>query len=656
LGEVIPITLDFESFWSTDFSLSKISFIEYINDPRFETISVSIKVGSGVTNTYFGDEVGPALKAIDWSDAAAIGHNGNEFDFPLLVWKYDCHPKMFVDTLCLARAPRQSHGSMSLDNLIKAYGLRPKDKAVLNATKGKRLVDFTPAEIERMRAYNASDVDNTYDLFKLFAEVDTSNIEDMRDTVKAVQWHKRELLLSDMTARMICYPQLQCDTGLLTKTAQEVQKLKYRQLQELTARLGVLDEEEVRATLASAPKFAAVLEAFGVEVPMKTSPTTGKQTYALAKTDPGFTALLDHDDPWVQSLAAARLGVKSTLLETRLARMGVCATVMNGWMPVPLAYHSATTGRWGGRVWNPQNLPRIRRNKDGNVIPQLTDALRNSLVAPPGHKVVVSDLSGIELRVNHWLWEVASTAALYDKDPQADLYKTFAARLYNILESAVTKDQRQLAKVAQLGLGFGAGAATFQRVAKQMGGITLTLEEAQDVVDKWRATYHSIVAGWYVCGQALHGLRRGAAFGFGNGTCMSLLPDHQILLPSGRKLYYPDLRREVVPGRQTRPGNSEFIYGQGRGQSFINGPRLCENLVQAIARDVIAEHALIIKQKYGHIPALTVHDELVYVVPEDEADEFLVKVNAVMRTPPTWLPGIVLWSEGDIAYSYGAAK
>jgi hypothetical protein len=639
------VTLDMETFWDTHFSLSKISFIEYINDPRFETISVSIKRGNEPTETFFGADVAPALKAIDWQNSIAVGHNANEFDFPLLVWKYDCHPKVFVDTLCLARPSRQSHGSLSLDSLIKAFHLRPKDKAVLNATKGKRLVDFTPEEVARMRAYNASDVDNTYDLFKLFIDFDASNVDDIRDVVRGAQWHKRELMLSDMTARMICYPTLQCDTRLLDRTSAAVQIIKRTQLQELTETLGVLDEEDVRKTLASSAKFAAALEGLGVEVPMKTSPTTGKQTYALAKTDPGFIALSEHDDPRVQSLAAARLGVKSTLLETRLDRMTKCAEAMDGWMPIALGYHAATTGRWGGRIWNPQALPRIDPKN-----PKLTDALRNSLVAPPGYKIVVSDLSGIEMRVNHWLWEVPSTAALYDKDPKADIYLAYAARMYNIPESRVTKAQRQLAKVCQLGLGFGAGHVTFQRVAKMMGGITLTLQEAQDAVDRWRATYPHIVNGWFVCMLALKALLQKGEMTLGNGRCIKTLPGNQILLPSGRKLYYPDLNQVIIDGRRN------FEYGQGRGKSFINGPRACENFVQAIARDVIAEHALLIRNRYGNVPALTVHDELVYVVPEQEADAFLTRINAVMRTPPTWLSGIVLWSEGSVAESYGAAK
>jgi DNA polymerase len=406
----------------------------------------------------------------------------------------------------------------------------------------------------------------------------------------------------------------------------------------------------VAAELHSASKFAKILANLGVDAPMKISKTTGKLTYALAKTDEAFTALLDHDDERVQMMAAARLGVKSTLLQTRLEKMRKCGQLMGGMMPVPLAYHAATTGRWGGRVWNPQNLPRIPRDKAGNIIPKLTNALRQSLRAPKGCKVVVSDLSGIELRVNHYLWGVKSTEELYADDPEADLYKEFAAALFGIPKEQVTKDQRQLAKVAQLGLGFGAGAATFKKVAKLMGGIELDDAEAERVTNAWRMKYVDIVRGWRNCQTMVSAMWSGARY---SPDPRGLVRSEQgvAVLPSGRRLYYPNLRQ--APDDK---GRMQYTYGEGRNTSKVYAGLMDENLVQAIARDVIAEQALQVRNETGRIPATMVHDELVYVVPEAEAADFLNYLNSVMRTPPAWLPGIVLWSEGDIADTYGDAK
>jgi hypothetical protein len=640
-----PITIDFETYWSTDFSLSKINFMEYIMSPEFEVISVAVKIGTAETEVVLGDKVEAYLKGIDWTNAACVAHNGNEFDFPLLVWRYDVHPKLFVDTLALSKARHQSEVGGSLAKLSKHYNLSEKDNTILLNTKGRRLADFDLREIVAMLNYNKGDSDNAYALFREFRTADTEGVDDLRDIARATAWHKTELALCDMTARMIVYPQFVCDIDLLDRTLAEAEDIKDKQLESLLPVLGLLDTDEVRKAMGSANQFAAALEAVGVAPPLKISKTTGKPAYAFAKTDPEMQALMEHDDETVQLLASVRLGVKSTLLETRLAKMSSCAKVMGGSMPVPLAYHSATTGRWGGRVWNPQNLPRINPKKS-----KLTDALRKSLRAPEGYKIVVSDLSGIELRVNHYLWDVDSTRELYESDPEADLYKEFAAALFGIPKEQVTKDQRQLAKVAQLGLGFGAGWSTFQKVAKLMGGITLDAEEAQRVTSTWRTKYSAITYGWKSCQKLIDAMYTGAEYS-PDPRGLVKAGRAKVRLPSGRVLYYPNLRIEVGD-----TGKLQYVYGEGRNRSKVYSGLMDENLVQAIARDVISEQALTVFKRTGLSPALMVHDELVYVVPEHKSQSHLDILNEVMRTPPSWLPGIVLWSEGDIADTYGDAK
>jgi len=634
---MIPVTLDFETFFSKEYSLTKLDFVQYIKDARFEAISVAIKIGDGRTMVYWGEDViREKLQEIDWATHAAVAHNGNEFDFPVLVWKFDCHPALFIDTVCLARPAHQAaYGGVSLAELSETYDLPTKQTHVLHSVMGKRYLDWSLEEMRDFGQYNRTDTDNCHSLFKILAR----------------SAGKNELLLSDMTARMICYPAFEADRPMLQAAMRQVELDKDALLHSVMDALGVLTVDDALKALRSNLKFADVLREYGVEPPMKTSPTTGQQTHAFAKTDPGMVELTEHEDPRIQLLAQARLGSKSTLLETRLARMNAVADAMDGRIPVPLAFHAATTGRWGGRVWNPQNLPRISRDKSGNIIPKPTNALRMSLRAPKGCKVIVADLSGIELRVNHYLWGVHSTAALYAADPKADLYVSFGARMKNKSESDVTKDERQLAKVAQLGLGFGAGAPTFVRVAKNMGGIVLTEQQAQETVAAWRAEYSAIVNGWKKCTTAVSAMRTGATF-CPDPRGLVTTSRGALLLPSGRTLHYP-MMRNVYSEEYSR---NDTWYGWGKYSSRLTGPLLDENIVQAIARDVIGEQALQFKQRTGYIPALMVHDELVYVVPESEAESLLGLLQTIMRTPPSWLPGIVLWSEGDIADSYGEAK
>ena len=114
---------------------------------------------------------------------------------------------------------------------------------------------------------------------------------------------------------------------------------------------------------------------------------------------------------------------------------------------------------------------------------------------------------------------------------------------------------------------------------------------------------------------------------------------------------YPDLRTET-----DEDNRKEFVYGHGRNKARIYAGKIDENIVQHLARCVIADNALDMQRATGLNPALMVHDELVYVVPEDEAQTTLDTVQSIMRTPPTWWPELITWSEGDIAQTYGDAK
>jgi DNA polymerase len=400
--------------------------------------------------------------------------------------------------------------------------------------------------------------------------------------------------------------------------------------------------------MASAAKFGEVLAQRGVEIPMKVSPTNPhKMTPALAKTDEAFIKLQDHEDPVVAAAARIRLEVKSTLLETRLKAFMNAADACNGKIPVPLKYAGAdTTGRWSGEQYNMQNLPRIGPK------PRPSDALRLSLKAPPKHKIIVSDLSGIELRVNMFLWKVPYAMELFKASPdKADLYKYFAANdLYNITEAAVTKEQRQVGKVAHLGLGFGAGGATFQKVAKLMGGVDMSLDEATDVVNKYRSAHVEIKDGWRTFQDNLPKIRQGIESAIDPwGHCIT--EKNAVRLPSGRRIHYPDL----VQQRDDK-SKLEWWYGNGRSKARIYAGKGVENLVQALARDVIAEHAVKMFKATGLRPCLTVHDELVIVVPENSAHELLETLQSIMRSGVSWWPELVTWSEGAVGDTYGECK
>ena len=651
---MIPIYLDFETFWSTEHTLTRMSPTEYVMHPDTEIISVAVKVGNSDTYVLFGEQkIRDHLQSLDWSDAMAIGHNMSGFDSMILAWRMGVKPKMYGCTAAMARSKYSKTGTkvggkfltgVSLKKLAAELKVGAKLDLEATNTKGKHLCDFSEDELAQMEDYNKVDTDLCAAIFKqLYAD-----------------FPKAELLQIDMTTRMLVEPKFLLNYAMVDKALEDVKEEKRRSLLELAHILGIDEfvanhlehgtaiEEQVRTELASAAKFSALLERLGVEAPMKRSPTNPeKMVPALAKTDEAFINLQKHPNPVVAAAACARLEVKSTLLETRLQAFLRAADACDGRLPVPLKYCGAdTTGRWSGEQYNMQNLPRIDPKK-----PKPSDALRMSLKAPKGHKVIVADLSGIELRVNMFLWRVPYAMELFTESPdKADLYRYFAAHdLYNIAEDQVEKNQRQVGKVAHLGLGFGAGGATFQKVAKLMGGIDLTLEEATDVVNKYRDAHGEIVNGWKQFQNNLTNIRQGIASAIDPwGMCQ--VEHEAVRLPSGRRIYYPSLVKEMDNGK------SEWWYGNGRSRARIYAGKGVENLVQALARDVIAEHAVKFFKDTELRPSLAVHDELVYIVPERSAQEHLDHLQGIMRRGVSWWPELVTWSEGDIADCYGEAK
>ena len=634
--------VDLETYWAVGHSLTKMSPIAYCMHPDTEIISCAFKFDDEPTVVIFGEqEIVDYCKQVDWSQYWVVGHNLSGFDAMILSWRLGVKPKLWGCTLAMARPIHAKDIGLSLAKLVAHYGLGEKDATALIATKGKRLCDFTEQEVAEMKIYNAADVDQCAGL--------------LRRLIK--QTRKDEVMLIDMTIRMLVEPQFEVDLNLLNQTLVEESERRRLAMLEAAKAMDVYDvsqtEEEnlknILKVLSSAAKFATFLCAVGVEVPTKISPTTGKEIPALAKTDEDFIALQEHENPVVATAAAARLDAKSTILQTRIqAFIDAAEAHPQNKVPIPLKYYGAdTTGRWSGWGYNPQNLPRVNPYN-----PRPSDALRKSLVAPDGHKVVVADLSGIELRVNHFLWQVPSSMDMFEKDPEkADLYKDFASRLYDVDFDDVTKEQRQVGKVAHLGLGFGAGYKTFQKVAKLMGGVDITEDESQDIVNKWRDSYYEITAGWRTCHKVLPTIMRGATGASVDPWGMVIPTPDGLKTPKGM-IRYPDLRIET----NEDDGRKEFIYGQGRNKARIYAGKIDENIVQHLARCIIADNALTVYRRTGYNPALTVHDELVYVVADNEAERLLEIVQKTMRTSPIWWPELVTWSEGDIAQTYGDAK
>jgi len=645
------VVIDFETRWSSkDYTLSKLTTEQYIRHENFKAFGACIKdYGEDNTTWHSHAELPAAFAAIDWSETAVLAHNA-QFDVAILSWVYGCKPAFIFDSLSMARALRGVEVGNSLAKLAEEFGLPPKGKAVYS-TDG---LDELTHEIEKELAdYCAHDTFLCEEVFKRLVQ----------------GYPAKELRLIDLTLKMFTNPVLQLDKEMLSEAINEEREKRETLLQ----RLGV--EETI---LASNPQFGELLRSLGVEPPIKISKTTGEKALALAKNDALFQALLNADNEDVALLCEARLAVKSTLERTRAQRFLDIA--QRGVLPVPLNYYGAHTGRWSASKGSGLNLQNLKRGS----------FLRKSIMAPEGYTLVVCDLSQIEPRVLAWLADYEDLLNIFRSGQ--DAYAMFGAQMFGIpgLSKELHPDLRQSAKSALLGAGYGLGWASFaaqlltgflgapstrydRAFAKQLGvtsdyiGSFLEWDEnakrlwdiphtctedellihavsAKKIIDKYREAAQPVTQFWQLCQELIQrGLFEGRVY---HHKCLQFEKE-KIFLPNGMTLKYPSLKGNADP-----KGRLQWVYGPN--EKKVYGGALTENIVQAVARCVMTDGMLRIQKEYPCV--LTVHDEVVCLVPEAEEANAKTWVLAQMTMEPKYMPGIPLAAEVGSAKRYGEAK
>ena len=600
------LTIDFETYYSADIGFSKQTTEEYVRDPQFEVIGVAVQVNDGEPEWFTGTMVETAefLRKFDWSSSLALAHNA-VFDGFILSQHFGIRPKGWLDTLSMARALHGTEVGGSLAVLASYYKLGAKGTEVTNA-KGLRRLDFPADQLEKYGEYCKNDVSLTWDLFGAMGK----------------GFPPVEIRLIDLTIRMFTDPVLRLDTGILDKHLEATKATK-------ASMLGGYNRED----LMSNPKFADLLRQQDVEPPMKKSPTTGKQTYALAKNDEAFKALLEHDNPVVQALVAARLGTKSTIEETRTERF--IGIAQRGALPVPLRYYAAHTGRWGGDdKINLQNLQR-------------TSPLKSAIIAPDGYMMIDSDSSQIEARTLAWLAGQDDLVDAFDRGE--DVYKIMASAIYGKAVDDVTKDERFVGKTTILGSGYGMGAIKFRAQLKTFG-VEVTEDEAKRIIDTYRRTYPRIPELWKAASVALASMMGNQITMLGRNDLLKIEGEDGIRLPNGLYIRYPNLRHS----QDESTGKVEIVYDTKKGKAIIPnriyGGKVIENVCQALARIVIGEQMLMVAKKYRVV--MTVHDAIACVVPEEEAERALRYVETCMKHRPIWASELPLNCEAGYGKSY----
>lgn len=612
------VTGDFETFFSKDYSLKlkRYNLSEYIRDPQFKAHCLALKINDGPTQVYYGDEIEDALSKIDWSITAFLAHNV-AFDGFILSHHYDIVPVYYLDTLSMARAVHSNSIRANLDSVATFYKIGNKMPDVLMKTHG--VLDLSPELAKQLGKYCAVDVDLCYEVY-----------ERMRPEISDV-----EMDLISLTVSMFCDPVLLVDIP----RAEAALKQELDDRAALIAKTGMTEKD-----FRSGEKFAVMLRAAGITPPTKPSPTNPKKrTFAFAKNDLELQALLEHPEEPVRLLVAARIAAKSTIEETRAIRF-IQAGKFQRKLPVLLNYFGAHTSRWsGGNKMNLQNLPR-----DGE--------LRKSIIAPEGYQIVWCDSAQIEARVLAWLADHAFLLNLFASGQ--DVYRHQAAAIYRVHFDQVTPAQRFVGKVCTLGLGYGMGVEKFQHTLATgtMGpAVQLPINLCREIVGNYRVTNLQIARLWSTLNDMLGRMVNNIP-----ATMKCLEFNHDFIqLPNQIRLHYPNLEgdwdpieekyrefryytlEEAVKKRMELEHTSKKMYGG----------LLTENLVQALARIIVANQMLEISQRYRVV--LFPHDEVVCIVPNEEVEEAKSFMLKVMGTSPEWGQNIPLNAEAESGVHYG---
>ncbi len=545
---------------------------------------------------------------------------------------------------------------------------RPKNSKLRRATSKTH-----PVEWQRFVAYAGLDIEAMREVNKRLPKWNYQGAE-------LALWH-RDQRINDRGV---------CMDVQLAQAAIEAVDLEQKRLAKRTQ---VMTDGEVQAATQRDAMIKHIVESYGVDLP-----DMQRSTLERRIADP------DLPSP-VKELLAIRLQASTTSTSKYKSLMKGISS--DGRLRGTLQFCGASrTGRWAGRLFQPQNLPRptleqeridegIEALKSGcadllfdNVMELTSSALRGCIMAPAGKKLVVSDLSNIEGRKLAWLageaWKLDAFRR-YDEGTGPDLYKLAYARAFNISHEDVTKYQRQIGKVMELGLGFGGGVAAFltfalvygldleelataalpniprdvQREAKSWYdesvkrkatyGLTERVFIACDSLKRlWRRAHPETCDFWYQLERTVR-----AAITTPKKTLycgyLKVRRDGawlRIQLPSGRALCYPS--PSIEKGNITYMGINSYSRKWQRLKTY--GGKLVENVTQAAARDVLAGNMPLIENA-GYSIVLTVHDEVICEAPD--SDNYTdAALSSLLSTNPTWAPDIPLNAGGFEALHY----
>ena len=693
------IFMDLETYSECDIKRGAYAYAEH---PTTEVLLWGYAIGDAPAKVWdvtrgeaMPHDLHEALGEVMAGEAKTVWHNGFNFDTNVLAQSRDRRTRIriprsaIIDTMHIA----YQHGLPgALGDLCTIYGLG-EDKA--KDRDGKRLVQLfckphrygkndptkvrynrvsRPEDWERFVNYCRLDVEAERELFKRLPRINLTRQERALELLDD-RINQRGMLMDTDLARAAI------------KALEDEAKANRSRTAELTG--GALD-----STTRTAALIAYLKDRFGIE---------------LKNLQKNEVARLIEDDTIPEPMRDL-LRIRLTSAKASVKKYQAILDCVNsdGRLRGCLQFRGASrTGRWSGRLFQPQNLPRQTKDPDDvnkdiddlkagelwmwarDLAGDLAQALRGAIIVPPGKKMVVADYSNIEGRVLAWVagekWKLQAFRD-YDAGTGPDLYKLTYARAFNIDVAKVTKPQRQMGKVLELAMGYGGGVGAFVAFAtgysvhletmadsldgvipsdvyeescdlyewaagqNRLGGLSRKVWIACDSVKRlWRRSNPHIVALWdsaaAACVTAIRepGVKVGIAL---DGAVHAVRKGSwlYIRLPSGRFLCYPSARL----GSKEEGCDLTYMgvnqYTRKWERIKTFAGKLVENTIQAIACDVLAA-ALPRLDANGYEPILTVHDEV--LAEALDTDEFThERMEKLMATNPKWAEGLPLAAAG----------
>lgn len=644
------VVLDFESYYDSEYSLTKMSAWEYIKDSRFEPLGCGLfwvlKSGTKVKEYVVPEKLAVTFSCMqarygqELENLTVVIQNA-KFDALILKETYGILPRFIIDVKHLD-AHQDSKRSHKLKDMALIYGV--KEKGRTEDFKGLHWDTMTIEQRVAIATYCKNDCESEQGIFE--------------QLLPRLSWPEMELWFANHSTRLWLDPKLVFNKSLAKQLYFEMDA----ELEKIIERTG-FSKSAISGNKSIVKLFTSLLPEEDA-LPMK----QGKSELipALAKNDDGCNYLLAHPDPRVANLMEARLAVKSWPNHLkRMLTMGSMSKAAGGLQPVPSNYYGAHTGRSsGGEKINLYNLGGSGRAGTANH--PLIQKMRGLLLADVGYMLALSDSAQIEARVLAWLAGCDKLVKGFAE--KRDIYSEFATELFGVAvrkpkESdalAVKKDleiKRGFGKETILASGFGMGPTKFhgrclanKELRPMFDDGTYTFAFVDSLIQTYRREYKEVPNFW----KTIEGLFRWVinnpdnCVGYGKkefGLEKNLLEfwndrgTVNLQLPSGRILYYPHAA--------INKADKEIRYEHGH----LWGGTLTENVVQAISRDLLV---IWIRQvEEAGIPVVHhVYDEIIGMVPAETAEEDLKRIEDIMCVAPDWADGLPLAAEGKTSVVY----